>query len=68
MCYFSVKLKERGVLFVKKLQKNANLDEIIAKINEIVEKFNKPDVLDFDASTIPSEVRTYFDTTGGMVK
>lgn len=56
------------MLFVEKLQKNANLDEIISKINEIVEKFNKPDVLDFDASTIPSEVRTYFDTTGGMVK
>lgn len=56
---------------MEKLEKDANLEQIIAKINEIIEVItqnNIETVIPFDEKTLSADVREYFDGTGGMVK
>ena len=54
---------------MQKLEKDAKIDEIISKINEIVEKINdNGSIIEFDPETMNSEIKSYFDGTGGMIK
>ena len=49
---------------MEKLKNDANLEEIIAKINEIVEKFGeKPEEM-----YIAPNVKSYFDELGGKIQ
>lgn len=48
------------------LDKNASLEQIIDKINEIISK-NGTKVIEFNEETLNADVKSYFDTNGGML-
>lgn len=48
------------------LDKNASLEQIIDKINEIISK-NDTKVIEFNEKTLNADVKSYFDTNGGML-